>query len=93
MRTNNLSIVASGSVTPPDNHIPYEFNSTYRGQPVSYWILRGEYANAYGALTNAEFIWLRSWRETFAEDTSAEPFPDSWESIEALINERRAPAV
>lgn len=86
MRTDNLSIVAAGSVTLPENHIPYEFSSTYAGQPVDYWILRGRYEGAYGLLTNAEFIWLRNWRETYAEDPESEPFPASWEEIEALVN-------
>ena len=87
-----LSVCAAGSVTPIEHHVPYEFASTYAGQPVSYWILRGQYEGAYGLLTNAEFIWLRNWREAYAEDSSTEPFPSSWEEIEALVNERRASA-
>lgn len=85
-----LSVILANSVELAPNCEPFEITLSYNNQPHDYWILRGEYAGAYGLLSNDEFIWLRSWREAYAEDSSIEPFPASWEEIEALVNERRA---
>jgi len=82
---NILSIIKAHSVTLQPNCEPFAITLTYQGQPVDYWILRGEIADSFGTLTNQEFIHLRGLHDEGN-------LPADWTSVVAIVDGLREAA-